>query len=181
MAAFPERVELDHPDGIVVRRARVADAPAFSETVSANLDHLVRFLPWATVEAASVDSQTRRLIAAQGQWQAGTERQFVIVRPPRERTILGAMGLMTRLEPGSLEIGYWVGAPYQGRGYVRAAADALTRVGLGVASKMLICCRPDNVRSAAIPLSIGYRDDGFLDAHPADGERVRIFSRRSGD
>jgi RimJ/RimL family protein N-acetyltransferase len=165
----------------VLRRARRDDAAACGTAVLENLAHLAAFLSWATPEAADLVAQQERLERAEAAWDAGTEYQFLIVRPPDDTTVLGAIGMMDRLAPRSFELGYWLAASCERRGYVRTAARALTERGLALpdVDTMYVACLPENVRSAAVPLALGYHDDGLF-THPADASTCRIFSLTRG-
>jgi ribosomal-protein-serine acetyltransferase len=64
----------------------------------------------------------------------------------------------------STNIGYWLGAAYQGRGLMTKACQALvdfafTDLGL---NHVEIRCAPENKRSRAIPERLGFRQEGLL-------------------
>lgn len=73
------------------------------------------------------------------------------------------------------EIGYWIGLPHQGRGYVTRASRALTAYALGQLDvrRVLVRCAVDNLRSRRIPERMGFACEGKL-AQPAiiRGRRV---------
>ena len=59
------------------------------------------------------------------------------------------------------EIGYWLRDDATGRGFVTAAAGALTDAGVALdgIERVEIHCDEANVRSAAVPRRLGYRLD----------------------
>lgn len=62
------------------------------------------------------------------------------------------------------EIGYWLGADYQGRGIITRACAALVTFAfqeLGL-NRVEIQCATDNARSRAVPERLGFSLDGIL-------------------
>jgi RimJ/RimL family protein N-acetyltransferase len=177
VADLPERIPVEHPDGIVLRRARVTDADAIAAAVRESLEHLARFMPWANEQSCDPAFQAERLRGVEDEWDTGEELQYLLVRATDESRVIGSVGVMTRMGPRTRELGYWVHADDEGRGYIRAACATLTDRCLALADveRVLICCDPDNARSATIPLGLGYSDDGLIEDHPVCGTS-RIFT-----
>jgi RimJ/RimL family protein N-acetyltransferase len=196
LEAPPERMET--ATGATVRRVRPSDAEAFGEAVRANLDHLAPWMPWATPVAAETEVQRERLVAADATWDDRSDHEFAIVidadggeegelGEPGER-IIGACGLMRRIGPGAIEIGYWLDQGHTGHGYATAAARALTTAAWGLPDieRVEIHCDESNAASAAVPLRLGYRLDRVEQSEPsAPGESGRnliwISDRRTAD
>ena len=96
---------------------------------------------------------------------------------------LGGTGLHPRnWEIGYFEIGYWVRASAEGRGYIAETVRLLTDYAFDTlkANRLEIRCDELNVRSAAIPKRLGYVLEGRLrnDVATSDG-RLRttlVFS-----
>ncbi len=164
----PERLAVDHPDGLVLRRARRTDADAVATAVRESLEHLARWMAWADERAGDAAFQRIRLSEAEQQWDERRGYEYVLVALADEHAIRGSMGIMTRLGPGVLELGYWVHAAFEGRGYIRAAAAAATNAAFAVdgTDAVKICLDPANVRSAAIPKALGFADEGVVGDHP---------------
>jgi RimJ/RimL family protein N-acetyltransferase len=144
----------------VLRRARPTDADAFAEAVRESLAHLRRWMPWAVPVAAEASVQGDRLVMADASWADGTDYEFAIL-PADERGIIGGCGLMRRVGPGAIEIGYWVHVDHTRRGHATAAAGALTEAAwtLPDVQSVEIHCDEANVASAAVPARLGYRLD----------------------
>ncbi|WP_239159406.1 GNAT family N-acetyltransferase [Winogradskya humida] len=89
-------------------------------------------------------------------WAKGTEFNYAILTADDE--FAGSIGLMTRMGPGILEIGYWMGTAHAGRGYTTAAVRALTSVALTLpdAGRLVICHDVANAASAAVARKAGY-------------------------
>jgi RimJ/RimL family protein N-acetyltransferase len=166
-ARAPESADRGHPpermptaSGAVLRRARPADADAFAEAVGASLAHLRRWMPWAVPVAAEAPVQRDRLVMADASWADGTDYEFAIL-PTDERGIIGGCGLMRRVGPGAIEIGYWVHVDHTRRGHAIAAAQALTDAAWALpdVERVEIHCDEANRASAAVPARLGYRLD----------------------
>jgi RimJ/RimL family protein N-acetyltransferase len=166
-ARAPESAHRGHPpermptaSGAVLRRARPTDADAFADAVDASLAHLRRWMPWAVPVAAEAPVQRDRLVMADASWADGTDYEFAIL-PADERGIIGGCGLMRRIEPGAIEIGYWVHVDHTRRGHATAAARALTDAAwtLPDVERVEIHCDEANTASAAVPARLGYRLD----------------------
>jgi RimJ/RimL family protein N-acetyltransferase len=166
-ARAPESADRGHPpermptaSGAVLRRARPADADAFAEAVGASPAHLRRWMPWALPVAAEAPVQRDRLVMADASWADGTDYEFAIL-PIDERGIIGGCGLMRRVGPGAIEIGYWVHVDHTRRGHAIAAARALTDAAWALpdVERVEIHCDEANRASAAVPARLGYRLD----------------------
>ena len=150
----PEHVDAG---AVVLRRLRPEDAAAVSAAAVASLDHLQPWMPWATAEGTSVDTQQRRLRGPEGAWTPSSGYQYGIFLP--DGAFVGGCGLHRRIGPSALEIGYWVHVDHVRRGIATAAAAALTATGFGVrgVQRMEIQCDEANAASAAVPPRLGYR------------------------
>jgi RimJ/RimL family protein N-acetyltransferase len=164
----PEEVE---GDGVILRRLTADDAPAVSRAATESLEHLGPWMPWATPEGTSLETQRERLLGPATLWNSGSGYEYGIFLP--DRTLVGGCGLHRRIGPSALEIGYWVHVDHTRRGIATACADALTAVGFGLRGieRMEIHCDEANVASASVPPKLGYRLTGRVDHEPeAPGE-----------
>ena len=161
----PERMQT--ASGAVLRRARPGDAEAFAEAVGESLDHLRHWMPWAVPVATEAAVQRDRLVMADASWADGSDYEFAIL-PADEARIIGGCGLMRRIGPGAIEIGYWVHVDHTRRGHATAAARALTAAAwtLPDVERVEIHCDEANVASAAVPARLGYRLDRIQDDEP---------------
>jgi RimJ/RimL family protein N-acetyltransferase len=150
--------KLEVPHGLL-SRTRESDADQLAHAVGASLDHLRRWLSWATEEAADVQAQRRRCREAEAHWADGREYRYVL-RPRQSEQVIGGFDLW-RIGPGAVELGYWVHVDFTGRGYATACAGALTQAGLTLSGVVRVEIQTDeaNAISAAIPRRLGYRLD----------------------
>jgi RimJ/RimL family protein N-acetyltransferase len=162
---LPERMRT--ASGAVLRRARPSDAGAFAEAVRESLDHLRHWMPWAVPVAAETPVQRDRLVMADASWADGTDYEFAIL-PADQRRVIGGCGLMRRIGPGAIEIGYWIHVDHTRQGHATAAAGALTDAAwtLPDVERVEIHCDEANVASAAVPARLGYRLDRIEDDEP---------------
>jgi RimJ/RimL family protein N-acetyltransferase len=177
--APPERVAAA---SVVLRRVRASDAGAIAAAVSASLDHLRPWMPWASAEAAERGSQLARVAEADHNWESGIGYVYSVLTAV-DGTLVGEMALHRRPADGSIELGYWIAAGQAGQGYGTSAAKALTTVALALpdVDRVEIHCDAANAPSAAIARKLGYRLDRIEDRRPeAPGEsgRLMIWTRR---
>ena len=84
----------------------------------------------STIPHPYPDGAAERWIIQQAQsWQQGTAVTFAVTLRNKDE-IIGAVGLHNG-ERNEAEIGYWIGFPYQGKGYCTEAVEAL--IGFGIA------------------------------------------------
>jgi RimJ/RimL family protein N-acetyltransferase len=165
--------------GAVLRRARPDLAQAFARAVGESLDHLRPWMAWATRAAADPSAQRSRLETADATWDDGSDHEFAIL-PADERRIIGSCGLMRRIGPGGIEIGYWVHVDHVRRGHATAAARALTEAAWAMpdVDRVEIHCDEANAASAAVPARLGYRLDRIEDdevSAPGEAGRSMIW------
>ncbi|WP_041833455.1 GNAT family N-acetyltransferase [Actinoplanes sp. N902-109] len=128
---------------------------ATTAAVRDSLPELSPFLGWATdgYDREAAADYTQRSVDG---WAAGEEFNYVILTADAE--VAGSIGLMTRLGPGVLEIGYWTRTRFAGRGFMTAAVRALTDVALGLPGIERVAIRYDaaNAASARVAAKAGF-------------------------
>ncbi len=145
---------------IILQRWSVSDVGELAEAVNETIDQLRPWMPWAQQPAtpAAIGAVVHEAHAA---WDDRREFQYVIRQTEGEHPLVGCCGLHNRIAVGALEIGYWVRDGHMGRGIATEAARLLAReaLALGRVERVVIRCDAANVRSAAIPLKLGFRLD----------------------
>jgi len=162
-----------HTERTVIRCWAPEDAPLLKAAIDANLDHLRPWMVWAHDEPEPLQKKIDRLREFRGKFDLGQDFFYGIFNP-LESEVLGATGLHTRLGENMREIGYWIHRDYTGRGLATEAASALVKVAFEIEDvlRVEIHCDPRNVRSAAIPKKLGFKNERILRRHNPfrDGE-----------
>jgi ribosomal-protein-serine acetyltransferase len=154
-----EPAETINAGELVLRRWEAAWAEPAAAAVRASLPDLTPFMPWATPEY-DVEAARDFIAMSSEQWKAGEAFNYALFTPAGE--LVGSAGLMTRMGPGMLEIGYWVHSGHTGRGYATAAASALARVGLSMPGIERVAIKHDvaNAASGAVAAKAGFTEVG---------------------
>jgi len=166
----PYRIETGR---LVVRCYEPRDAALLKDAVDSSLEHLRPWMPWADREPLALDEQVSLLRAFRSQFDAG--ENFVMgIFSADESELLGGTGLHPRIDPGGLEIGYWVRASATRRGIVSESTAALTRVGFEIckADRIEIRIEPGNEPSFGVPRNLGFIEEATL--------RRRLYARPGG-
>ena len=80
----PEEVERD---GVILRRLTADDAQEVSRAATESLEHLRPWMPWATPEGTSLETQRDRLLGPATLWNSGSGYEYGIFLP--DRTLVG--------------------------------------------------------------------------------------------
>ncbi|GAA3139926.1 GNAT family N-acetyltransferase [Planomonospora alba] len=156
MERVPPPEEID-AGPVVLRRVTEADAEGVAAAIGESIAHLQPWMAWAH-DGHSLDDALGWIRRSEEGWAEGTEFNYLIRLA--DGTVAGSIGLMARVGPGALEIGYWLHAGHTGRGYATAAAGALTAAGLALPGIERIVIKHDaaNHASGAVPRRLGYRE-----------------------
>jgi RimJ/RimL family protein N-acetyltransferase len=149
---------------VALERWRRDDLERLFALISANLDHL---RPWMTFAANhGRDSVARYLADSETGWERG-ERFEYAVRHGSDGMV-GSAGLMGRIGPGGLEIGYWIDARHTRRGIATLVAAGLAEAGLALDTVDRIEIHHDvaNLASAEVPARLGFRSMGEFPVVP---------------
>lgn len=163
---------------IGLRRWRAADAELCLRLVTESLDHLRPWMPWATSDYDRT-AAAGYLQRCEDDWQAGTAFQYLITLDGEP---VGSGGLMARIDPGGLEIGYWVHPDYTGRGVATGAAGALTAAAFALPGVDHVEIHHDalNLASERVPAKLGYihvetRPETRFERAPADSGVSKVW------
>ena len=152
-----------------LRRWRAGDVDELYRVVSDCLDHLRPWMPW--VDGYERTSAVQFLAVSAHDWDAGVAYNYAILG---DGAIAGSCGLMRRIGPGGLDIGYWLHPAYSGRGLATDASAALVEQAFALPGVDFVTIRHDlaNTASGAIPRRLGFDQVGRRDrAQPeAPGE-----------
>jgi ribosomal-protein-serine acetyltransferase len=138
---------------VTLRRWRAADAPLVYRLVSESAEYLRPWLPFA--DGYTGDSAREYVEACERDWESGAAFNYLVAIGG---TPAGSAGLMARIGPGGLEIGYWVHPDHAGRGIATAAAGALAEAAFGLPGTDRVEVKHDmnNAASGQIPRKLGF-------------------------
>lgn len=145
--------ELIDAGPVQLRRWRITDLDAACDAVFSSLDHLRPWMPWAV--DVSRASQAEFLAESERHWESGAAYNYAMLA---DGEVAGSTGLMARIGPGGLEIGYWVRQEYTRRGLATAAAAALVRQAFALPGidRVQIVHDELNVASGGVPRKLGF-------------------------
>ena len=164
MTPPPERIVTER---LVLRAWRADDAPALARAMAANVPHLARWMPWASGEPATPEVCAARIAGFLARVATGDTFLYALL-DPTEREVLGGGGIHLRGDgdaaPDRVELGYWIAAPAERRGYVTEAVRALVPHARALAAARMphaphveIRCDARNAASAAVARRAGFR------------------------
>ncbi|MFI5284818.1 MAG: GNAT family N-acetyltransferase [Candidatus Dormibacteria bacterium] len=153
-----------HDDTVVLRRYRLTDGAAVKDAIAASLDSLRQWMPWA--QSAPTDASVMAFLGPSVAQFGGAAAANYAITLRDSGLFVGGCGLMPRIGPGALEIGYWVHARYQRRGIASAASRLLTDAAFALPGvhRVEIHCDEGNIASAAVPRTLGFRLDRVVAA-----------------
>jgi ribosomal-protein-serine acetyltransferase len=163
----PETIEAGD---LTLRRWQPGWAEAASEAVRESLPQLKPFLPWAHDDYTTADSQAYLELSSKN-WTEGTAFNYAIFNADDD--LIGSIGLMTRMGPGVLEMGYWLRTSQTGHGHMTTAVIALTQVAHELPGIDSVAIRHDaaNLASAAVATKAGFVESDRITREPqAPGE-----------
>ena len=149
----PERIVVDAD--LVLQRAHADHVDGLVEAVRESLPELQRWMPWAIDDYGPAEAKEWQQ-GCDDQWPTGGGFAWVMLEGDR---IVGTVGLINRLEPGWLEIGYWVRTPSTGRKLASRSTAALidtARTHLPEVEGGAIHPTVGNDASRSVPVGLGF-------------------------
>lgn len=144
-----------------LRPLRLSDAPAVWDAIEESRKRLEPWLPWVHQTHSAADER-RAIAGMRGRWRR-REDFLVGIFDRRTGRYLGGSGLhKINWDRRCFEIGYWIRASVEGRGYVSETVRLLTCFAfdhLG-AERVEIFMHPRNARSEAVAKRLGFVYEG---------------------
>lgn len=148
---------------VVVRPYEENDAPQIWEAVEESREHLAPWVDWVH-EYRSPEDARAFVIRAYARWLL-RENLMVGVFEKETNRYLGGSGLhRINWELRTFEIGYWLRASAQGKGYITEAVKLLTQMAFEDLKANRVEIRMDtrNVRSYNVAKRLGFMFEGTL-------------------
>jgi len=141
----PARIETER---LVLRTYEERDIPAFTELLESSREHY-RFISFFYEE-----DPADRVRRSRQQFLSGESFPYVAFAGDR---LIGGCGLLPRIGPGALEIGYHVGADATGHGYATEMAATLIDVAFDVCGveRIELHIDPENIASIRVAERLG--------------------------
>jgi len=176
-------IRFDLPNGCHLRLFAESDLDELARVIAANRDHLARWMPWAA-EWRGPEQQHEFILHTLQQVAEDNGFQTAIVDG---EAIVGGIGFH-RVDwvNRATSLGYWIAEASQGRGSVTEAVRALTTHAFEVwdLNRVEIRAAVGNTRSAAIPLRLGYVQEGVMreaEWHRDGFKDLVVFSMLAAD
>jgi RimJ/RimL family protein N-acetyltransferase len=148
-----------HGPRITLRRYRMSDAAAIRDAIALSLENLRPWMPWAQ-SPPTEESVLAFLVPAAERFGGTAAADYAMILRDAEQYV-GGCGMMPRIGPGAVEIGYWVHAAFLRRGIATEASRLLTNAALALPgiTRVEIHCDEANVPSQSVARSLGFRLD----------------------
>ncbi len=156
---------------LVLRPLAEADAAELYALVEANRPELARWMPWAAGQTLAATGDFIRATIEQEADDRGF--QVALVADGAIAGVAGFHGI--ERSDRSTTIGYWLAAPYQGRGLMTAAVGALVDHAFDAWTlhRVELRAAPGNRRSRALAERLGFREEGLLREAERFGDEYR--------
>lgn len=153
---------------VVVRPYTEDDAAGLEAAFAASREHLVPFMPWASLPPQGVTWRRGWLRDVITEEAAGGDRYRGFFDPETGEQ-LGAGGLHRRVGPRAWEIGYWVHADHARRGIATAAVAQLVAEAFADPDVDLVEIRHDvaNRASEGVARKAGFTEAGTVPRTPS--------------
>ena len=151
---LPERLE--GPDGLVLRRWVPDDAALLARAVSESVAHLRPWMGWVRQEPLSLSRRQEMLEGWEQEWLRGGDVAFGVFVSGE---VAGGCGLLRRVGPRGLEIGYWTHPSFLRRGIATRASCVLIGAAFTLPGIAHVEIHHDkaNEASAGVPRKLGFR------------------------
>ena len=146
-----------------LRYPTMQDYPAWAELRALSRQHLTAWEPqWARDELTR-SSFRRRLRAAQREARDDLGYAYLILAETPQRLVGGLnISNVRRGVAQTASIGYWIGAPYAGRGLMTDAVQAVATFAFAALklNRLEAACLPSNAASTRVLEKAGFRLEG---------------------
>ena len=132
----------------MLRRVSATYAVALSAAVAQSLPELRLFMDWAQTDPTEPVDFADFLEASDREWVEDKAYGYHVFSAEADE-LIGGCGLMRRLGPGAIEIGYWIRSDHTGNGLATEAATILVEAAWGLEDVCRIVIRHDTANGAS--------------------------------
>ena len=146
---------------VLLRCYTVEDAPVLKEAVDETREALLRWMPWGQ-DHRTIEQSVAFCGRSYGRFHA-REDFILAIFEKASRRFLGGTGLHVKNAPArAFELGYWIRASAEGKGYVQEAARLVTAAGFESmgANRVMVRCDTANERSRRVIARAGFPLEG---------------------
>ena len=149
---------------VLLRAPVIADYPQWAKLREDSRSFLTPWEPIWPADDLTKLAFRRRIRRYQREIRNGTGYPFFVFSTDGE-TLLGGLTLshVQRGVAQSTSLGYWMGAPFAGKGYMSAAVRAVVRFGFDTLhlNRIDAACLPHNAVSIGLLEKVGFHREGY--------------------
>lgn len=154
----------DSSSNLILRPFEASDAEKLNEAINESRGNLKRFMQWAHFPN-DLESQTLRLQSLKADYLLGLEYCFGAF-DKKTHEFLFSCHLFPgyRLNPSSMEMGYWVREAVQNRGLASLGVQIISKVGFEyfLLDLITLVCHKNNIKSQKVAEKSGFRAVGLV-------------------
>ncbi len=160
----PEPAPVIRGEGVLLRAPRIDDYEAWAHLRAASRAHLAPWEPAWPADDLTRAAFRRRIRRYEADIRADIAHPFLILRE-QDGALLGGLtlGLIRRGVAQTCSLGYWIGAPHAGKGWMGRAVPAALRFAFEGLSlrRVEAASMPENLASQRVLEKAGFRREGF--------------------
>jgi len=152
-------------EGVILRAPEQRDFVAWANMRAQSRTFLAPWEPTWPLDDLTRDAFRRRLRRYDENRRLGLAYAYFVFRNDDARLVGGVtLGNVRRGVAQTASVGYWVGEPFQRRGYTRGAVAAVLRHAFDdlALNRVEASCMPENEASKRLLLSLGFHEEGVM-------------------
>lgn len=151
-------------DGLRLRPAQFEDGEAWTALRERSRAHLTAWEPAWRADEMTPQAFRQRVRSYWREIRNGTGLPLLVFAEEGEKLVGGVS--LSNIRYGasrSAGVGYWIGAPFTGKGFGRAALSAVVDYAFSTLelNRVEAACQPENLASQRLLRSAGFAQEGF--------------------
>lgn len=146
---------------LILKIPTLEDSENIYKAIDTDRKHLGEWLSWVTL-TVSIEDTNKNIKKRIDQFKNGEAASFIIYYEGKPIGSVGFISLDEFTKQG--EIGYWLSSDFGGRGIMSDSVRACIEYGFKnlFLHKIVIKCNNENIKSAAIPMRLGFTLEATL-------------------